>query len=201
MNWDVSRVSVAHPTIVLARLAGKDPTAIFVFHCLDVSTDLAIMLLNVTVKKIGRELIVIFPAATTAQMDIAFHPMNVFVATDGREQIVMFARKWRAVFTDPVELTHTLVSVKKAGKDIFVTNLPATWDASMDFVMPQELQVWPIFVYVSLDGEEISVKSADPTGNAPTKMPMLAACQMNVSVMEARRIPWVCATTPFLCIT
>ena len=196
MVWDVSMEIAEHQTIVLVRLAGRDPTAMFVFHSLDVSTDLARMHLNATVKKDGREPTVIFLVVTTALMDIAFHQTNVFATVDGRETIVMFARKWRAAFMDLVELTPTLVSVKKVGKDFFATNLFAIWDVTMDFVTPLTLMVSLAFVSVNLVGEEIIVSNADLTGIVPTKALMLATCQMSVSVLEERMIPRAFATTP-----
>jgi hypothetical protein len=102
------------------------------------------------------------------------------------------------VCTDLVEFTPIPVSVRKAGRDIFVTNLSAAWDVTMDSVMPQTLMVFQTSVSVNLVGEETTVKNADPTGIAPTKMPMPATCQTNVSVLEERQIPRAFATTPCL---
>jgi hypothetical protein len=183
------------------RLAGRDPIAIFVFHCQDVITELATMLLNATVMKNGREPIVIFQAATTVPMDIAFHPMNAFATMDGKAAIVILARKWRDAFMDLAEPTHTPVSVRKVGKDIYVTKLHATSDVNMDFVMHPKLQEWPTFVSVRMDGEENTVKNAGPTGNAPTRIPMLVTCPMSVFALEETLIPWACATIPSLFIT
>ena len=198
MVWDVSMEIAEHQTIVLVRLDGRDPTAMFVYRCLDVSMDHARMHLNAIVKKDGRGPIVIFLVVTTAPMDIAFHPTSVYVIVDGKAAIVTFARKWRDVFMDLVEFTLTLVSVQKAGKDIFVTNLSVIWDVTTDFVMPITLMVSPTFVSVNLAGGEINVSNADLIGIAPTKVPMLAACQMNVSVLEERMIHKAFATTPSL---
>ena len=187
-----------HQTIVLVRLDGRDPTAMCVYPCLDVSMDHVRMHLNAIVKKDGRGPIVIFLVVTTAPMDIVFHPTSVYVTVDGKAVIVTFARKWRDVFMDLVEFTLTLVSVQKAGKDIFVTNLSVIWDVTTDFVMPMKLMVSLTFVSVNLAGGEINASSADLIGIAPTKVPMLAACQMNVSVMEERMIHKAFATTPSL---
>ena len=198
MVWDVSMEIAEHQTIVLVRLDGRDPTAMCVYPCLDVSMDHVRMHLNAIVKKDGRGPIVIFLVVTTAPMDIAFHPTSVYVTVDGKAAIVTCARKWRDVYMDLVELTHTLVSVQKAGKDIFVTNLSVIWDVTTDFVMPITLMVSPTFVSVNLAGGEINVSNADLIGIAPTKVPMLAACQMNVSVLEERMIHKAFATTPSL---
>ena len=198
---DVSMEIAEHQTTVLVRLAGRAQTVIFVFHCLDVSTDLATMPLNATAMKDGREPTVTFPAVATALMDTAFHPMSVSATTDGKAPTVMFAREGRAVFMDLAELIPTLVSARKAGKDIFVIKLLATWDVTMDSAMPRALMVSPTFVSANLDGGEITVIYAVPSGDAPTKLAMLVACQMNVSVLKEKLITRDFATTPFLFIT
>jgi len=59
------------PITVPVKLDGKVPTAISVFHCLDVIMVPVEKHLNATAMKDGREPIVTFPAAITVLMETA----------------------------------------------------------------------------------------------------------------------------------
>ena len=83
MDLDVCMETVEHQTTVPVKWDGRVPTAIFVFHCLDVNMALARMPLNVTVMKDGKEHTVIFLAVAIVPMDNVLHPMNVSAIMDG----------------------------------------------------------------------------------------------------------------------
>ena len=197
MDWDVCTETVGHLTTAPVKLDGRVQIAIFVFPCLDVIVVLVRMLLNAIAMKDGKEHIVTFPVATTAPTANVSLPMNVSAIMDGLVRIAMSANPWQDVSTVTVWIILTLVSVRVDGRDIFVTNHPVLWIATMDFVMHQALPMPLTSVSVTLDGEVRAVTSVAPTGDARTRMMMLVVIPMSASVLRQRMIPWVCATTQF----
>ncbi len=122
MDWDVFMETAGHQTTVLVKLDGRVQIAMFAFHCQGVIMGLARMLLNATVMKDGKEHTVTSPVATTAPMANASHPMNVSATMDGPERIVMSVNLWQDVLMESVRIILTLASVKRDGRDTFVTN-------------------------------------------------------------------------------
>jgi hypothetical protein len=153
------------------------------------------MHLNVTAMRDGREHTATFPAATTAPMANASLQMNVSAAMAGLVRAAMSVNPWLDVFMADAWTIPILVSVRKGGKDIFVTSHHANWTAIMDSAMPQERPIPLISASAILAGEEIAVTSAVPTGDVQIKETMLATFPMNVSALRMRKIPISCATT------
>lgn len=194
MVWDVFMVSAGHLTSVPVRLAGKVPTVTFVSLCQVVPMDHVQMHLNVTAMRDGREHTATFPAATTAPMANASLQMNVSAAMAGLVRAAMSVNPWLDVFMADAWTIPILVSVRKDGKDIFVTSHHANWTAITDSVMRLVWPILPISASVSLVGEVRAVTSAAHTGDALIKEMMLATFPMNVFASTTRKILNYCVT-------
>jgi hypothetical protein len=157
----------------------------------------ATMLLNVTVRRDGKEHTVTSPAAATAPMANVLHPMNVSATTDGLVRIAMSANLWQDVSMVTAWITLTPVSVRVDGRDTFVTSLTVIWTAIMDSVIHQVFPTPPTFAFAILDGEARPVTSVAPIGDAPIRVTMLATIPMSVSVLRQKMIQRLYATTLF----
>ena len=187
--------SVGHQITAPVRLDGKDQTATFVFLYQVVIMALVTMPLNATVNLAGRELSVTSPPVKIAPMDSASHPMNVFAQMGGLVKIVMHAHLELDVTMELAWIIPTLVSVKMAGRDFSVINLPAVWIATMEFVTLLVKLIQQAFVCANQDGKDQAATFADLTGDVPIIMLMLVTIPMNVSASIMRLMIWVFATT------
>ena len=189
--------TVGHQTTVPAKLDGKDPIAIFAFHCQDVNMAHAKMLLNATALRDGKGHTVTSPVVAIAPMANVLLPMNVSAIMDGLVITAMSVNLWQDVFMVTVWIILTPVSVRVDGRVIFVTSLTALWIATMDFVIQRVLLIPPTSAFATLDGEARPVTSVALTGDAPIRLTMLATIPMNVSVLTQRMIQKLCVTTLF----
>ena len=195
MAADASMENVGPQTSALAKSGGRVPTVTSAFPCPDATMVLALMPLNAGAKVVGKEPTVIHQLVVIAPTATASVPTNVSAIMAGLERTATSVRRWLDVSTEDASTTLTPASVMKAGKATSATELHATWTATTDSAMHQEMEL-PTSASASQVGGTRTAASAAHTGDAPTKARMLVSTLTSVSASGESQIPMACATTP-----